>query len=392
MSNIDLEKDELATQEMMAMLDEENQQEDQTSEQSASEDLDVDDLLGSLDALEKESETEETESVDDSGLDTDMDMITEDPVDEITNELNDIELPDSPEASEEAATDMEQMSAELELPEPTSIETKEFDHELDEKLHDDLLNDQADNAPETAETEINDDLDDIMSEVSEETPSTEAGLEEAVSEETLDLDLDLDVATASESDTLETDPLSEANQTEETPDLTDNLDAMDPVSMAGTVEESIEELSSTEMAEEITPVEETAEFEPPASDTSSENELQQALTVMMEAIEMNKQMQQYAQQLDATSVKASQVALATAQKAQAAALETQKKLEANFAAAEKAFDTAQSAGYSVSDEEIEKFSEPSQMDQYLAEIQEKNRSLHEANEQIAQRLASIQKS
>lgn len=420
MSNIDLEKDDLATQEMLAMLGET----DDSATGIPAEDLDMDDLLSSIEAVENQTEMEESELVADSLMDTDLTEVSEevDPMSELDElaELtadSDLELP----SDMDLATDMEaalENDSEDELldtdalsmqdsladdsmdildglAEPTSIDNEEFDSELDEGLHDNLLSTQTADSTEMDELAIqelaieepNDDsIDDAIEDSME-----------ALEEQALDTDLGSDTDFGEqEQEEIAEDTLAE--------DVLDNLDDSDPLMSSSSAQESMAELATAADDDLINDDEAATPLQTDFSTTESDvdasaanratEQLQNALSQMLEAIKMNETMQEFAAQVEATTLKATKLAMATAQKAQSEAMRTQETLEANFAAAQSAFDTALDSGYQLQSEELEKFSEvsSSELDAFLSEIHARNQSLNEANQKLAERLAMIKNS
>lgn len=422
MSNIDLEKDELATQEMLAMLDDGVEKSDDNTasdtDQTSEDGIDMDDILNSIEAVENESESEEIEDIQ-SASDDALDLVTEDANTDDLDALDELAEIDAlaQESVAETPDEAEDLMAAMQQAEPTTIESQEFDSELDEELHDNLLSEESTESPENFEMQSNNseettenptaEMDDLNLELPDDLiTEQQTDVEEAAFQE----DEDIDFPEQETMETSESEPFTEENETivEDIPEET-NLTAeiqteaeteagdSDIIDEALSVEESIDAIESPSGETAHNEMPSTEEMPAPAGNNyentaEANTQLQSALDQMMEAIQMNEKMQQYAKQVEATTIKATQMALATAQKAQSQALQTQETIEASFAAAENAFETAQDSGYQLESQELEKFADTTstEMEAFLSEIREKNRSLNETNQRLAERLASIQ--
>ncbi|WP_130537645.1 hypothetical protein [Thiomicrorhabdus indica] len=422
MSNIDLEKDELATQEMLAMLDDGVEKSDDNTasdtDQTSEDGIDMDDILNSIEAVENESESEEIEDIQ-SASDDALDLVTEDANTDDLDALDELAEIDAlaQESVAETPDEAEDLMAAMQQAEPTTIESQEFDSELDEELHDNLLSEESTESPENFEMQSNNseettenptaEMDDLNLELPDDLiTEQQTDVEEAAFQE----EEDIDFPEQETMETSESEPFTEENETivEDIPEETDltaeiqteaetEAGDSDIIDEALSVEESIDAIESPSGETAHNEMPSTEEMPAPAGNNyentaEANTQLQSALDQMMEAIQMNEKMQQYAKQVEATTIKATQMALATAQKAQSQALQTQETIEANFAAAENAFETAQDSGYQLESQELEKFADTTstEMEAFLSEIREKNRSLNETNQRLAERLASIQ--
>lgn len=447
MSEIDLEKDDKATQEMLSMMG------NITPEMSDSlEDFDADDLLNALDELPSiEADQDETQDVY-SSKETDDNDDTE------TDSLADlgIDLDDLDSLMAEAASEVE---TEVEVKEPPQeVSSAGDDIDLDSLDLDDLdglddldnLDDLSESAAETAlevnseGSEIN--LDDIdLNEFTEDAGTPNENSDEVTAEmDNIDLDnLDLDnldnladTALETENNTTELDDVDTsdldddidldnldlddldnlADTTSETtepddgnndmPDLDDiDLEALDraeeelPIDQAGiedtdieddlSIEDDVEHISETSEMENQDTNQMHATEEISNDDLSLIDQASQSVSAMEEAIGLDQSIQNIAQEVKTTAQEATQLALATSKEAQASAEKTQHAIEATFAAAERAFEAAKKAGYTVDLTQLNSNQNTEEVAAQLAEIQEKNTHLKSVNESIRARIAEM---
>ena len=331
MATVDQTKDDLATQEMLAMLD-------------AAE-------------LEMEEETKQSVAEDNAQTATEEAMNNDD-MDALLDSLDDLELESTAEDSDTESLDniLAEMS-EADMTEPMT-ELSENATDKSENRSDDIANDILDEMLDAASNEALDDVETL-----EDTANTKSTLKESKTSSTT---------------------------TDMENEITDNLSEDDPINAASSIEESLAELE-TDLEPLATSTTENSEKMAVAS-TSETIDLQQAIDIMKEALQMNEQMQQLAAKADATAQEASKVALATAKKAQQMALATQQQIEAQFANAQAAFEEVAQAEIPISADQIESLNEASDMDDLYNELQQKNQMLADANKDIASRLATLQKS
>ncbi|WP_040725593.1 hypothetical protein [Thiomicrorhabdus sp. Kp2] len=415
MSEIDLEKDDKATQEMLSMMG------NITPEMSDSlEDFDADDLLNALDELPSiEADQDETQDVY-SSKETDDNDDTE------TDSLADlgIDLDDLDSLMAEAASEVE---TEVEVKEPPQeMSSAGDDIDLDSLDLDDLeglddidnLDDLSQSEAETAlevdseGSEVN--LDDIdLNEFTEDAGTPNENSDEVTAEmDNIDLDnLDLDdldnlADTTSETGSETTEPDDGNN---DMPDLDDiDLEALDnaeeelPIDQAGIedtdIEDDVEHISETSETENshlemVMENQDTNQMhateEISNDDLSLIDQASQSVSAMEEAIGLDQSIQNIAQEVKTTAQEATQLALATSKEAQASAEKTQQAIEATFAAAERAFEAAKKAGYTVDLTQLNSNQNTEEVAAQLAEIQEKNTHLKSVNESIRARIAEM---
>jgi len=375
MADNDLNKDNLATQEMMEMMGELSGEISDSLDNL--DDIDTDELLSALDNLPSESnaELEPTQVLNSS-------YKTEDDIDiETIDDLDNLDL-DSLMDEENNKLDSK---VEIQHTDTDNAVTLDADIDISE------LNDLAD-----IDMEAIDDL-----EVS--TEDSDALLDDIELPQLDDLNLgDFETASVDEKNEInepiesETDidvPLDEIS--------VDELDGIDfDLSSAAKDEMAAEELVK-DFAEDsiITDNPEEAnvsqELDSPVKETNSSDDdlaiiqyTNDSVSNMEEAIEINQTIHEIAIQAKQTAQEATQLALATSKKAQNSAKQIQNAIEATFVAADRAFEAAKKAGYSIDLSEIED-TNSDEIANEITTIQEKNAHLKLVNESLKARIAKL---
>ena len=446
MSDTNIDKDDLATQEMVAMLDSDSAKDKKQSDDNTDslDDISLDDV--SLDDLE--------------GLDgiENLDDIESFDSEEIMNTLDD--LPEANQDSSEIYNDEQSDSAMTD-----DIDLDDLEAMMDE-ISSDLSNDDADDtsidvsddetdadnlsSPKDELSDINledMDLDEIMLEaeaegptdMSEEEPSTSLATDDMPSPDELeDITNNLDGLTDSDIDeAMATEPktLNETNESEEDspaedvnfdniasefedpneaipePDSlisNDDLDELDNALEQQTAEVDnldIQDQNSEEalpdnldqtaspntqaMLDEIkAPTSVSEEQEGSENNDSFIHQASDAISTMEDSIAIDQSIQDVAVKVKDTALEATQIAIETSKQAQASAEQTQQAIEATFAAAERALEAAKKAGYNIDKQNLTSFPEEQIIEQ-IAALKEKNQHLKGVNESILTRIAEL---
>ncbi|WP_127470330.1 hypothetical protein [Thiomicrorhabdus aquaedulcis] len=355
MSTINLEKDDLATQEMLSMMGElpDNAQDDI---------LDLDDIDALMAQVSAEKETTADISV------------------PITNEI--AQLDDNEDNSDDDF-DIDALlnSVTQNNPSTSSLTNTALLETLPDSLEDefaDSLNDEIEiesTSTPTAQENINvtDDIDDL--------DDMDVALDEAHDDSLAKTDVENSLTT--DSPGLVTSDLALDDKTNEDYELLE-------MTLAETSTNQSSNQSTNELTHEAIPaVAELSQDNTNAEDRTLIEQTAHAVSIMETAIGIDQHAQQLAQQVVQSAQEATQLALATTAKAQASAERTQKAIEATFAAAERAFNTAQKAGYSLNETGLENEFSLDELTQQLDVIREKNQRLKEINLSIEARLADL---
>lgn len=407
MSNIDLEQDDKATMEMLAMMGEGSA----TESEASSEAMEVDELLNAIDDAEA-TESETSVELDDAfpsdiaeeaatAADNhdELNPIADDDIEALLNQTEEAET--VAEVSEGDTNDA-MMAESAGMPEEMIDDTDSLLAEIEHVGH----SDTDDNREVLADTSVSEELPDTMlaAEAGDESSLEmatenleEAALPELDDIDTLSADLDDETVEASETE------LAMGDMTESTHE--DTTDAEVPAhfpeeeSEVAMTEESLLPDVATDkveaaLAEESDLENEQASFESSqdtdtADDSRIVEQAAQSIESMEDALEIDQEIQSIAEEVKQTAQEATLLAIATTQKAHASAEKTQKAIEATFAAAERAFQAAKNAGYSLEMEGVETPLSADEIDAQLEQIREKNEQLRTVNLSLRNQIAEF---
>lgn len=366
MSNIDLEQDDKATLEMLAMMGE--LPDDKPAQDTLDEALEVDALL---DAINNASATENETS-----LEIDAEPPADDPEEAV--DLDDIDAMlggMNPVAEDTPAT-------------PAFDSTETDDNETTAEMPDDTLTDDTeptdladlDNAFDGLETqpEVPELADELPDELPDDSMNEDisAAMPDALSEEMADAlhtqmpdELPDEVQDTAEDERLEDIPDALEEEPSLQADVADNAAAP----LAGLSE-------TAPLANAAEPDDNSARIVQQAADS---------IVNMEDAISIDQEIQKIAAEVTLSAQEATRLALATTRKAHASAEKTQQAIEATFAAAERAFEAAKQAGYDLQNDGLGELLSSEAIDAQLAGIREKNAQLKAVNASIKQRIAEL---
>lgn len=430
MSDINIEKDDQATQEMLDMMSELSDDLGETPEIST--EVESDHALETEENLPSISETPDEISDDESSLnledidalmaeidtdvETQVEVVTpsEPPIPEDT-EL-DTELDNELDAAaDENATETDRIEEALPQESSAHLAAKDLDSDTVETSSMEEMEDiEAFMEQAPSSVELDDQLEnEINTEASltaiadepESLSADEQPLEaDTISDEPLEMDALDDIESIDESLPVETDnsPEDESNLSEDVMEAeqseTDEMTAIETESLPETIDDSLPDTDAMDDSIENTDVDQdtandTETMNTELGDNDSDNPIvelaAQSVSSMEDAIQIDQEIQEIASQVKNTAQEATQLALATSQKAHASAEKTQQAIEATFAAAERAFEAAKNAGYNIDLEALETQLSPADITQLLTEIQDKNRRLKEINQNIQTRIAEL---
>lgn len=387
--SINTEIDDQATQQMMAMLGEE--------ETNAS---DVDDLLDALDDLDNldTHETNETTAALEDPLDTEvtednsldeLDAMLADNLDPNDNELDDdVLIPETQTPAEYAlntATETDNTAeTDLDIDFGTEIDDELLDtsleqHQADEQNSDATADELLSSPTPKSDDSDEDDID--LSSMTEEDLTDElvAGLN---TEEDDDEEMPETTSELAENNLAE-----DENISEDEPEMDLN---------AALETDSVPE-SEPDLAEEPsieTPKTESAQLETP-NNTSAPSNLSQTATAIEEmqtAIDADTEIQNIAQTLHNTTQQATKIALETAIQAQISAQKTQQAINATFEATERALNTAKNAGYELDLTQLSLPVSDDELAEKINQIHASNLNILKENQAIKHRIDALQKS
>lgn len=361
--------------------------EDKNPEEMDLEDLDLESLgdLGDIEAMMAQMDAaeaaEDTELADgalgnQASKDVDFNEMDLDDFDLENMDLNDVDL----EELEDASID------------PLEPKTSNLTHiEENDDVQD--MNDTPQNNPESvdaAEIDIDDldlealdpgefdleniDLDDFEgSEAIEKTQNSEqvATTENPIAEE------DFDSVVKEASETEESTLLDNASSEEAALD-----DALEHPSTDSAMESTLEDVAAPEST--VDNINSDAQ-----SDHSMVERARQSVVAMEEAIGIDREIQEIANQVKSTAQEATSLALATSQKAHESAEKIQRAIEATFLATERAFEAAKKAGYNIDLNALEAPQSSAEMTDRLSEIQANNTRLKAINETLKARISEL---
>ena len=341
MSDINIEKDDQATQEMLKMMGELSEEMENTLE--AEDNIQADALLDELEGLPTELEKEAPEVVEAvvSKEETPLDV---DDIDTLMAEIN----------------ETTEMSIEVAPPSSTTpLETVENTASKDADEHMEISGIENSSALEEPlepidETSGLDDIDDIAAvQEIDESPEIEA------------------IQNKSEADIKPT-----SNE--------DNI--APPEDIAGEDLTDINPTTNTmdnEITEEKESTESTVQVEQLISQT------QQAVHTMEEAIQIDQEIQEIASNVHSKAQEAIQIAISTSEQAQQSTEQIQQAIEATFSASEEAFKAAEKAGYQINLDDINTDTPTPEIIEQLQEIEAKNKKLKEVNQNLKQRISEL---
>ncbi|GKT11180.1 MAG: hypothetical protein ISEC1_P0143 [Thiomicrorhabdus sp.] len=350
MSDVNIEKDDQATQEMLKMMGELSDEMDTTLQDPDA--INNDALLDELEGLPDKIEIKTPEAV--VAEPEDNSILSVDDIDSIMSEV------DSDNKTE----------VDVIMPDPTDESS-----ELETAIID---------APNDVPDEL--DIDALLDSGVEAEVETTAEAETEVTEDVADADeLDIDALLDSAEETEVTEDMSADADIE-----TDQIDevAVETTSPAETYGIDTEKDASDEATEDASSAIE--EVDQTTSDTNPVIEqTQQSIDCMEEAIQIDQEVHEIATQVLDTAQEATKLAIATSQKAHDSAEKTQEAIEATFTASEKAFEAAKNAGYSIDIDQLPASLSSPEIESQLSEVQEKNRRLKEINKSIKVRINEL---
>lgn len=402
--SINTEKDDQATQEMMAMLglpDEDT---------SASE---VDDLLNAiddLDAFDTETTAEVDNQIDDEPTyperHKDEDIHEED----LDLDLDEIELdedgliPDSTSYQHPNKQQVAQSETSMSLATETSSD------ELLDDL-DDLLATEAADSHEDDAAPLTTQIEDVILQEDEPSPLPSS---ELTDESTIDLEeLSSNAPLAEETDEFNITE-DDANELSDAQVLDDNEEPFDAEADAEALSavraelpESLDDIpqdfedaindeeSALDQELELVDIDNELSKEHTAhlnSNTTDSEQTASAIAEMQKAIEADQEIKNIAASLKETAQEATKIALETARQAQNAAQQTQRAINATFEATERALNAAKNAGYELDLTVLNTTISDAELDEQIKSIQAINLSILKENQAIKQRIDALQKS
>jgi len=344
MSDINIEKDDQATQEMLKMMGELSEEMESTLE--AEDNIQADALLDELEGLPTELEKEAPEVVEAvvSKEETPLDV---DDIDTLMAEIN-----ETTEMSIEVAPPSS--TTPLETVENTASKDADEHMEISSIENSSALEEPLEPRDETRGLDDIDDIDDIAAvQEIDESPEIEA------------------IQNKSEADIKPT-----SNE--------DNI--APPEDIAGEDLTDINPTTNTmdnEITEEKESTESTVQVEQLISQT------QQAVHTMEEAIQIDQEIQEIASNVHSKAQEAIQIAISTSEQAQQSTEQIQQAIEATFSASEEAFKAAEKAGYQINLDDINTDTPTPEIIEQLQEIEAKNKKLKEVNQNLKQRISEL---
>lgn len=393
MSTIDKEKDDLATQQMVEMM----QSSDQNTTEQSDDDFDVDSLLDSINDIEIESEPESSRQIDDlEGIDNnDTDNITANE-DELSGEMQAMAEAFSPENKDkntlqdshlddtqvDQLTDVDELAMNNKETNQTSATTEEsprVEPESDMTNLDELQSVDELLIDETPQSKA-------PTEIEEITPEDEPDTEIGQPSNAFDNELQHETAVADSTEALDTH--SELNAPKEHPsqEETASTQTSNPEDKSGNHEREpdMDKASPTE------------EDDPQMTSEKRKllqlvDETNQSVDTMSESIELEKQSHDIIDQLSTTAQMTTKVALSTAQKAQSSTENAQQAIEKTFAAIERARQITQEAKYQIDMQTLKEYDNV-QLDAVLNQVKQRNQELQKTNNELAERIAKLYQS
>ncbi|MGM0541125.1 MAG: hypothetical protein ACQEQR_01650 [Pseudomonadota bacterium] len=451
MSDLNTQKDDLATREMLEMMGELT--EEQAELPADLSDIDMDDLLNSLD--ESQGDTDEPKKSDTTAKPS--------PADDADNDSNALDLEDIDTLMAQAESDSE---TEIEVAETTHEAISENQNDIQNELLGDAVADEDDiekmksgdheadpsstqaskeialddiedttdidtlmaqmestQSSEPADTSNNvmdnevtepenadsaDNIDEIMAkfdqpadaeptdshEIDEDTDTGDKTSIEPTKEEMADLTEDVSPESSAIDDLIaQADKVKEMDTGSDTPaqEVTDETPIPEPSIESDanqSVDETIEINTEMDSGENESISDKTADIEM-NNDNQMSEQASQSVVSMEEAIEIDQEIQEIASQVQNTAQEATLLALATSQKAHESAEKIQQAIEATFIAAERAFEAAKNAGYSIDLSELETQLSSPEISERLLDIQAKNKSLKATNKTLKARILDL---
>ncbi len=336
MSDINIEKDDQATQEMLDMMGELSEEMDSTLQSKDS--VQTDELLNELEGLPSELEAEPPATIEVIEPDKETPLDVND-IDSLMAEIN-----------EDTETSIETSPPSITTA-PKTIEntaSKDADEHMEPPVIEDLEN------PSIVEDEDN--------------------LEATTPDEISDLE--------DQSGTQNTDNIQE---TDDIPDTETEMDSITNEDNIAPPSEDIADISATD--DESSEPQEQTESTDQAEQLISQT--QQAVDTMKEAIQIDQDIQEIASSVHGNAQEAIQIAISTSEQAQQSAEQIQRAIEATFVASENAFSAAKNAGYHINLDDINAEKSTSEIIEQLQEIETKNKQLKEVNQNLKQRISEL---
>ncbi|CAN8142387.1 conserved hypothetical protein [uncultured Thiomicrorhabdus sp.] len=443
MSTIDKEKDDLATQQMVEMM----QDTDENSTEQSN-DFDVDALLNEIDDIESVAEPESVQLIDTDEEKIDSHTLEDIPTsdDELNDAMQDMAAALDSSSEEQALADNEQllndipadqltddfvdelvmndaepseMPAEVDITELNDDEPAESDLDMVDDLQsvDELLIDETpeeEDPTEIEEVSVTDSISEQLTEADE--PAIDLDSEPEIN---IDFDpelaqkmlsasqenaenLEIEEANTQEikpseldSDDINDESMSENSDSKESGDL-DMLDELDDLVDSATQREVSNTVTATEAQPEQDTPEEELDTDPNMTPEKRQllqlvDETNQSVDAMSTSIELEEQSHEIIEQLSTTAKMTTKVALSTAEKAQHATENAQQAIEKTFAAIERARQITQQAKYQIDMQTLKSYDDK-QLDAVLSQLQQRNLELQQTNNELAERVAKLYQS
>ncbi|VAW44338.1 hypothetical protein MNBD_GAMMA04-187 [hydrothermal vent metagenome] len=346
MSDLNIEKDDQATQEMLEMMGELS---DEMGSTLQSDNPTEDDLLKELEGL--------------------PDSLEEKPP--TANETS--ELTEAEEATLKVE-DIDALMSELDENSKTSIEISTTPKPTSQSF--DAIDEPAENTASKDTDEEMNTLTNTMDSESKETTDSEDILdedplskEEEAQEESFDMDEKVENIESSDIESSNIEDLDIKEMDEETDNIADSL----------TAEESV----PTDIADSVNDKNTNSEDSPQISQT------QQAIETMEEAIQIDQEVQEMASSVQSNAQEAIQMAISTSEQAQQSAEQIQQAIEATLMASEQAFEAAKKVGYQIDTDALNTQQSSEEIIKKLQQIEDKNQQLKDINHNLKQRISEL---
>lgn len=338
MSDLNIEKDDQATQEMLEMMGELSDEMDSTLQSDSPTE---DDLLKELEGL--------------------PDALKEEPPIEKTDEFSE------PEEASLAVEDIDALMSELDESSETSIEIPTTAEATNELV--DAIDEPSENTASKDTDEHMDSLENTINSAEEEMIDSPLLDEESVSKEETTQEETSNVVEELEDSTIQ-------EMVEDTDNIATSTDKIaDP--------QPSEEVVHSEVTDSIEDKNTPNEASPLISQT------QQAVETMNEAIQIEQEVQEIASSVQNNAQEAVQIAISTSKQAQQSAEQVQQAIEATFTASEQAFEAAKKAGYQINTNELNAQQPSDEIVKQLQQIEDKNQTLKEVNQNLKQRISEL---
>ncbi|MCF6345350.1 MAG: hypothetical protein L3J00_02645 [Thiomicrorhabdus sp.] len=308
--------------------------------------------------------------------------------------MSDINIKKDDQATQEMLEMMGELSEEMDstLQSKDGVQTDELLDELEglpNELEEEPLATIETTEPQE-ETPLDvDDIDSLMAEINEDTetsietspPSITAAPKTIENTASKDADEHMEVSAIEDEDNLETTAQDEIEM-----DSITNEDNIAPPS------EDIADINASVIEDEAIENEPSApkeQTEPTVQVEQLISQTQQAVDTMVEAIQIDQEIQEIASSVHNNAQEAIQIAISTSEQAQQSAEQIQHAIEATFAASDNAFNAAKEAGYHINLDDINTEKPAAEIIEQLQEIETKNKKLKEVNQNLKQRISEL---